>query len=205
MRRAFALLLGLGACQPADDGVLAIAFSLAPPPRSDARVAPPEAEAGVSAGALGLARGRCDVDVPAGLVTCTAEGLPPLASNQQPLAYELGFLIWYDRLPARFDARTIDRDPGVRDPDGPAPQLTPPLPRAPAGPFLPDAFGAAMRVLSRPDFPLDRVAGAEVHLVTRKPGGEAGRYLVLDGRVGELDEAGAPAPAPAPAPGGHHH
>jgi hypothetical protein len=200
VRRAclWALSFTLLACERPSDGVLDIAFLLAPPPPSESRQVPTELEAGVSGGVFARAEGRCDVEVPAGRVRCVFAGLPASNGAGAPLSYELRFLLWYDRLPARFDARALDRDPGGRDPDAPPPPMAPPLPRFSAGPLLPDPFGAAERTLTAaPGLAVDRIAGAELIL--------QGRWVVLDGRVGNLVETGTAAPAPvAPSPGHQH-
>jgi hypothetical protein len=202
-----AALLG-AACDGPEDGVLRIAFLLEPPPPAETRVVPPEAETGVPVAQLGAARGRCDADVVAGRARCSFEGLPPAAPGAgRPLAYELRFLLWYGPLPARFDARALDRDPGGRDPDAPPPPMAAPLPRTPGSPVSPDPFGKAERTFGRAEIPLERLAGAELRVIVPREGAEPARYVVIDGRVGNLpapETPGAPAPA-APIGGGHQH
>jgi hypothetical protein len=205
VKRSLALLLLALGCDTPADGVQRIAFLLEPPPPSETRVVPPEMETGISPAVLGQARGRCAVDVVARAVRCSFQGLPPESASKQPLAYELRFLLWYVPLPAGFDARTIDRDPGGRDPDAPPPPMTPPLPRASGGRVAPDPFGVAERTLTAPDIPLDRIAGGEILLAVPRADATTASYLVIDGRVGNLRSTGDTA-APPPAPTtGHQH
>jgi hypothetical protein len=200
VKRLLVATLALAACETPADGVLSIAFLLEPPPALETRQVPPASATGVPPLQWGQAGGRCDCDVPARSVRCTFEGLPPTSAAGQPLTYELAFLLWYAPLPTGFDARTIDRDPGGRDPDLPPPPMVPPLPRAPAGPIAPDPFGKADRTLTMPPFEIDRIAGAELKVVTA-----SAAYIVIDGRVGNLPDATTPpASAPTPSPGGGH-
>ena len=158
--------------------------------------------------AFGQARGRCDCDVAARSVRCSFEGLPATSpATGQPLAYRLRFLLWYAALPARFDATSLDRDPGGRDPDAPPPPMVPPLPRVVVGPVAPDGFGKAERALTTDDLALERVAGGELELLTGSGATEATAHVILDGRVGNLPTESDPAtPATPPAPmGGHVH
>lgn len=195
------------ACSAQEDGVRRVAFQLEPPPPSESRAFPPPAEVGFGPFDLRAARGVCTCDVVAGTATCTFEGLPaPVAAANAPAPprYELTFLLWYGALTAGFDARALERDPGGDDPDRPPPPKQPPLPRALLGPVAPDPVGLARRVFMDPMIPLDRVVGGELHVVTTREDGTSGRYLVIDGRVGNLAVAGGTAPPPAPMPGGGH-
>jgi hypothetical protein len=204
------LMLVLGGCNLPDDGVQSIAFLLAPPPASETRVPPSEEETGVPVAAFGPAQGRCDADIPARQLRCTFQQLPALPalspSSMRAQGYELRMLLWYGALTARFDARGIDRDPGGRDPDAPPPPMTPPVPRATLGPLVPDPYGAAERVLTSPDFPLDRILGGELLVVGDRADGQVVRRVALDGRVGNLVQSGtAAADDPPPTSGGHQH
>lgn len=203
MKRLLGVGIALCACSAQDDGVLAIAFQLGPPPATEARVLPPEAQTGVAPFAFSQAHGRCDADVAARTLRCTFEGLPPAASGQ-PLAYELQLLLWYGPLPAGFDARTLDRDPGGHDPDAPPPVRPPALPRAMAGAVNPDPLGSTERRLAKTDIPLDRIAGGELFLVVTADGAVS-RHLVIDGRVGNLDEGAPSGDRPPTAVTPHHH
>jgi hypothetical protein len=203
-RRFLPLLFALG-CDVPDDGTLQVAFLLQTPPPAETRLIPPELQTGVPAAAFGQARGRCECDVRARSARCTFEGLPAVsAATGQPLVYRLRFLLWYAPLPPRFDATTLDRDPGGRDPDAPPPPMAPPLPRAVVGPVSPDPFGQAERSLTSTDIPLERVAGGELQLMTTGPAGDTA-IVVIDGRVGNLPAAATEPAAPsAPRPGGGH-
>jgi hypothetical protein len=206
---ALALALGLGGCDVPDDGVQSIAFLLAPPPASETRVPPPESDTGVPVAAFAPAQGRCDADIPARRLRCTFQRLPALPalspSSMRAQGYELRMLLWYGALTARFDARAIDRDPGGRDPDAPPPPVTPPVPRASLGPLVPDPYGVAERVLTSPDFPLDRILGGELLVVGERADGQVARVVALDGRVGNLVGSADPVAAPPPTSGGHQH
>jgi hypothetical protein len=196
------LLVG---CDVPPDGVLSLAFQLEPLPATETRMLPPQAEVGVAPLAFAAAKGRCDCDVPARAVRCTFEGLPPMSLlTWQPLRYELSLIVGLGPVPARYDGRLVERDPGGRDPDAPPPPRPPPLPRASLGPVVPDPLGAAQRTITGTDVALANVVGGEVHVVVAKDGGQA-RYLVIDGRVGNLDQGQTPEPAPMATPGGHMH
>jgi hypothetical protein len=198
------------ACSHQDDGVVSIAFQLEAPPPSETRTFPPAAEVGFTAFDVGRARGVCSCAVAARAVTCTFEGLPTptgAAGAPAPPRYELSLLLWYGPLTARFDGRAIERKPGGDDPDRPPPPPTPALPRALLGPVAPDPVGIARREFPRLEMvPLDRVVGGELHVVATREDGSTARYLVIDGRVGNLVvPGGGTAPPPPQMPGGHIH
>ena len=208
MRRARLALLGtlsVAACSPLDDGVLSNAFLMDEPPPAESRVVPPESDTGVPVIAWGATGARCDLDVVADTVTCTFEVLPALMPGDGGTrSYELSFILWPTPLPAGFDARNVERDPGGHDPNNPPPPMPPPLPRESLGPVVPDAFGKATRSASRLGY-LSRVVGGELHLVVPHMDGTTARYLAIDGRTGNLpDSAGGATPAP-PVVGGHEH
>jgi hypothetical protein len=84
--------------------------------------------------------------------------------------------------------------------------MTPPVPRTTLGPLVPDPYGAAERVVTKPEFPLDRLIGGEVMVVGERADGQASRHVAIDGRVGNLveTEVGVDSSDPPPAPGGGH-
>lgn len=208
-------LTGAGACTDDPDGVLAIAFALGPPPPGEHRVLPPESELGAPPRVLGLASGRCDVDVVAATATCSVAGLPtPPRPPSGVRVYRLHLLLHDHAIHAGFDARGIGYDPGGHDPDHPPPELPPPPEAVELGVVTPDPLGLATLTVSRLALPLDRVIGAEVRLHVPPPPPPddpddptppaPDSYVVLDGRVGNLADGTEPY-RPQPDGGGHHH
>ena len=129
---------------------------------------PPEAETGVPPAARPGPRAlRLRRAAPA-RSAAASRGCPRTSAvSQQPLAYRLRFLLWYVPLPAAL--RRPGRStaiPAAAIPTRPPPPMVPPLPRVGVGPVTPDAFGKAERTLTAADFPLERVAGGELQLLT---------------------------------------
>lgn len=200
------LVLALAGCHVPEDGVLSVAFLLEPPPASESRQLPPEDLTGLSTFAFAEARGRCDAEVATKTVRCAFEGVPPGAPGKAAFAYQLAFLIAPYAIPARFDGRAVERDPGGHDPDKPPPPMAAPLPRESLGAVTPDPLGKARRDLEGTEIPLDRVIGGELLLLVNRLEGAPARFVVIDGRVGNMaSNAPGTEPASPRTGGGHQH
>lgn len=200
----------LAGCSAPVDGVLSLTFLLETPPPADGRVVPPEAETGVDPAAYGAAIGTCVLTPPTRTILCTFEKLPPLpflpplpAGATGARRYDLSFLLAAGPVGAGTNALGVDRNPGGQDPDRPQ-DTQPHLPRERLGPVLPDPFGAGRIELAPVSLPLDHVIGGELGAVVPRADGSDRRYVVIDGRLGNLRDTGGGA-APSPSPPGHRH
>lgn len=186
-------------CSGRPDGVLSLAFALAPP----AVVTLPEpGELGSTFSPISLAQatGKLVATPPDGSAELTVESLPPLGVPKDVATYRFTLTFGPKPVPPQSAVLRLLR---AASPVGAAWAETGAEDRL-VKELTPDAMGRVRLALYGLEG-ADRVTGGRIDIVLPTAAGGERTFKVLEGRVGNLAGASGSATPPAPKGGGHEH